>query len=186
MVLKTALKKAGKELKMSIATLPPLLEGEWISVREAISSQLRRMSETEYNLKFDVYENPESSKIYAQASLGDSGNFIIEIESNQFLDTKFSDREIQVLRILGWQMPSAENPNYWRKCPQHWDKDLIATLLLQALLRTNRLNQNSWFSFGFDEFGLDLAQSGAFWVNKDDSRFLCLMGSNSPNAVPQR
>lgn len=169
---------------MSIATLPPLLEGIWISVREALSSQVKKMTDGDYKLLFVVYERDVSNSIYAQGSISDEHSYIIEIESNAFLEEKLSDREIQILRFLGWQLPNSSNPNFWRECPSSWSHDLVALTILQALVRIGRLHPNSWFSFGSDHFGSQIAKSGAFWVSSDGMGLLCLRGSNPSLAGP--
>lgn len=169
---------------MSIVTLPPLFEGIWITVREALSSQVKKMKDGDYKLLFVVYERDGSNTIYAQGSISDELSYIIEIESNAFLEEKLSDRETQILRVLGWQLPNSANPNFWRVCPSSWSHDLVALTILQALTRIGRLKPNSWFSFGSDAFGVKIAESGAFWISSTGNGLLCLPGQNASEAGP--
>ncbi len=142
------------------------------------------MTDGDYNLLFIVYEGEGKNSIYAQGSFSEDSEYIIEIESNAFLEEKLSEREIQILRILGWQQPSSSNPNFWRKCPASWSHDLVALTIIQALTRIGRLHPDSWFSFGSDPFGIQISKSGAFWVSSDGRGLLCLRGSNPTVAGP--
>jgi hypothetical protein len=166
------------KLSAAKATLPPLLNGKWIPITEAISAQVVEMQKRDYRPVFSVISNSGSMDTYAQMSLATDRAITAEIQSNNFSDNQLSIREIQVLRVLGWQLPNDDNPNFWRRVPLDWDSRWLANNIVESLERINRLKPCSWFSFGSDSFGTALARSGAFWIHPKNDNLICLPGQN--------
>jgi hypothetical protein len=115
---------------MPIAKLPPLPGGIWTSVLVALSAQLERMTNSDYKPLFVVYEDVGKNSIYAQGSVSPESRYLLEIQSNTFLDEKLTDRDVQVLRILGWQLPNDANPNYYYHSSARTNRQIKSLLLV--------------------------------------------------------
>ncbi len=165
---------------MQVARLLPLNLNRWGSVIDTLTSVFEDIKQ----------ENTESFGItfldtdfepcpYIQVSLNLNGDLLVELISNEYLVAKLTKWQESQLRMLGFQMPDKNNPNYHRATKANEQPVYIARQLLDAARIVFEVRDDCWFTFGESEYEKALAGSSAFWHNSKDAGKLCLPGTNA-------
>ena len=174
---------------MPVARLPLTINGEFLSIREALEAAVSMLNEgIESSFTF-VFFNVDTPKLtfYVQAETGAEVSEI-SIEAQRVADSEELVRRAQDLkaRVLGWKVPqvSDENPNYH----QTWNFKTasarrIADEMVEALKFLGNVSPDSWISATPAELHEALRDSNLFWTKNGDSEFLCQRGFNIRNTV---
>jgi len=169
---------------MQVARLQPLNLNAWGPVIDAATGALEDIKggiTPSFELTFlgtDYQPAP-----YVQASANYEGNLVLEIISNDYLQTKLTKWHENQLRVLGFKVPDNENPNYHRVSSSKDSNMMLANLLLDCARRVFDLTESTWFIYGDSEYEKALAESDAFWHNKSNPLILCLPGQNQKFTV---
>jgi hypothetical protein len=120
---------------------------------------------------------------YVQSSKQDSGNFLLELTSNVFLEPDISTLQRAQVDGLGWNKPNGMNPNYWKVVEGTLEAETIARYLVTTLRVVFELKTNAWFSFGTTPLDLLVASRSTFWHRLGSSSVVCLPDQNHSETV---
>jgi hypothetical protein len=169
---------------MQVARLAPLNLNKWGGVIQAITSALEEIKAaklTSHSVTFlDTQFKPSP---YLQASLDPQGNLVIELVSNEYLQTKLTKWQESQVRLLGFKMPHSENPNYSRVVNANEQTVFTARHLLDAARTIFEVRDDGFFTFGSTGYEIALAETDAFWHHYKNRTFLCLPGMNPESTV---
>lgn len=169
---------------MKVARLLPLNLNRWGSVIDTLVGVFEDIKlEKVDSFEITFLDTNYKPSPYLQASLNLRGDLLVELISNEYLVTKLTKWQESQLRLLGFNMPDENNPNYHRATRATEQPVYTATHLLDAARTVFVVRDDGWFTFGDSEYEKALAGSSAFWHNAADALKLCLPGTNAKSTL---
>lgn len=107
-------------------TFDQAVEGAWSTYEHQLTNELERIGEQSFSIDVPAESEGDGASPYLQ--FAGSGDVVrAEVSSNTFLDVacRLDEDAEDLLRVLGWQEPDEENPNWWYDAP----RDLVEVLL---------------------------------------------------------
>ena len=168
--------KLTSEQQSEIAIYSPLSEGLSQQIQRVIDGKMTSASVTFFETGFD----PDP---YVQVGLPAANSDItLEVISNTYLNDKLNSWQVSKLQSIGWNLPTATNPNFWiRTSPT--DTYELSQVFVYSVQSAFGITPETWFSFGTAPLDMAMNGSSLFWRKRGQTGVVCLPGQNIDEAI---
>lgn len=174
---------------MTIARLPTILNGDFISIREALEACVTALyegRETSFTLSFYDAQTASLTSYVQAEMLGGGRTISIEIQRKQEAEELVLRAQDSKAKVTGWTIPgdSDYNPNYSQgRSVNSTSAREIANEFVQGLKYISDVEPSSWISIDSTQLSKELQDSGLFWKMLGNPLVFCQRGFNIKNTI---
>jgi hypothetical protein len=156
----------------------------WSPLYEAVAQLFTELGDSKRDsVLIEVGVKGQKVAPYVQATLGESGVFLLELSSNVFLEPDMSRVQRAQIDGLGWAKPNGKNPNYSKTLGESNSVETISRYIVTTLRVVFELPPNVWISFGTTPADLAVASSDSFWHRLGEPSVVCLPNNNHAETI---